>query len=111
MGQTLGYHGINAGPYLVLPLLGSNSTRDLPGTIVSMIINPLAWLDDISLRNQLVGVNAVDTRSDLISKEEIAKEISDDKYTLYKNAYLEEREFKVNDGEMDESDLQDLADN
>ncbi|GIR93184.1 MAG: hypothetical protein CM15mP93_13710 [Thiotrichaceae bacterium] len=54
LGQTLGYHGINAGPYLVLPLLGSNSTRDLPGTIVSMIINPLAWLDDISLRNQLV---------------------------------------------------------
>ncbi|MAR81277.1 MAG: VacJ family lipoprotein [Pseudomonadota bacterium] len=111
LGQTLGYHGINAGPYLVLPLLGSNSTRDLPGTIVSMIINPLAWLDDISLRNQLVGVNAVDTRSDLISKEEIAKEISDDKYTLYKNAYLEERAFKVNDGQMDESDLQDLADN
>ncbi len=105
-GQTLGYYGANSGAYLVLPIIGSNSMRDLPGTAISMVLNPLAWLDDVSLRNQLVGTNAVDTRSDLLAKEEIAEEISKDKYTLYRNSYLDERDFAVNDGKMDASDIE-----
>ena len=105
-GQTLGYYGSNSGAYLVLPIIGSNSMRDLPGTAISMVLNPLAWLDDISLRNQLVGTSAIDTRSDLLAKEEIAEEISKDKYTLYRNSYLDERDFAVNDGKMDASDIE-----
>jgi phospholipid-binding lipoprotein MlaA len=53
----------------------------------------------------MVGVNAVDTRSNLLAKEDIASEISDDKYTLYKDAYLEEREFEISDGNLNDSDL------
>jgi len=52
-----------------------------------------------------VGVNAVDARSNLLAKEDIASEISDDKYTLYKDAYLEEREFEISDGNLNDSDL------
>ena len=46
-----------------------------------------------------------DSRSNLLAKEEIAKEISDDKYTLYKDAFLEQREFDIADGNLDDSDL------
>ena len=53
----------------------------------------------------MVGINAVDSRSNLLAKEEIAREISDDKYTLYKDAFLEEREFEISDGNLDNSDL------
>ena len=96
---------------VVLPLLGSSSVRDIPGRILSLYLNPLAWLDDISFRNIMVGINAVDDRSNLLAKEDIAKEISDDKYTLYKDAYLAEREFQVLDGNLDDSDLtEDIAD-
>ena len=105
LGQTVGYYGAGSGAYLVLPLLGSSSIRDVPGRIVSMYLNPLAWLDDISFRNIMVGINAVDSRSNLLAKEEIAREISDDKYTLYKDAFLEEREFEISDGNLDNSDL------
>ncbi len=105
LGQTMGYLGAGSGPYIVLPLLGSSSVRDVPGRIVSMYLNPLAWLDDISFRNIMVGINAVDSRSNLLAKEEIAREISDDKYTLYKDAFLEEREFEISDGNLDNSDL------
>ena len=105
LGQTMGYFGAGSGPYIVLPLLGSSSVRDVPGRIVSMYLNPLAWLDDISFRNIMVGINAVDSRSNLLAKEEIAREISDDKYTLYKDAFLEEREFEISDGNLDNSDL------
>ena len=105
LGQTMGYFGAGSGPYIVLPLFGSSSVRDVPGRIVSMYLNPLAWLDDISFRNIMVGINAVDSRSNLLAKEEIAREISDDKYTLYKDAFLEEREFEISDGNLDNSDL------
>ena len=59
----------------------------------------------------MVGVNAVDSRSNLLTKEDIASEISDDKYTLYKDAYLEQREFDIADGDLDDSSLtSDIAD-
>jgi phospholipid-binding lipoprotein MlaA len=111
LGQSLGVLGIGSGPYVVLPLLGSSSVRDIPGRVLSMYLNPLAWLDDISFRNIMFGINAVDDRSNLLVKEDIAKEISNDKYTLYKDAYLDEREFEVLDGNLDDSDLtEDIAD-
>ena len=110
-GQTMGVMGVNSGPYIILPLLGSSSVRDVPGRVISMYLNPLAWLDDVSFRNIMVGVNAVDSRSNLLAKEDIASEISSDKYTLYRNAYLEEREFQISDGNIDDSDLtSDIAD-
>ena len=105
LGQTFGTYGANAGPYIVLPIIGSSSVRDVPGRILSMYLNPLAWLDDVSFRNIMVGVNAVDARSNLLAKEDIASEISNDKYTLYKDAFLEERAFEISDGNLDDSDL------
>ena len=105
LGQTFGYLGAGSGPYIVLPLLGSSSVRDVPGRVLSMYLNPLAWLDDISFRNIMVGINAVDARSNLLAKEEIASEISNDKYTLYKDAFLEQREFEISDGNLSDSDI------
>ena len=93
LGQTFGTLGMQAGPYVVLPLLGSSSIRDLPGRIVSMYINPLSWLDDVSFRNIMVGVNAVDSRANLLAKEDIASEISNDKYTLYRGCVLRRKRF------------------
>ena len=105
LGQTFGTLGMQTGPYVVLPLLGSSSIRDLPGRIVSMYINPLSWLDDVSFRNIMVGVNTVDSRANLLAKEDIASEISNDKYTLYRDAFLEERDFQISDGNLSDSDL------
>ena len=105
LGQTFGTLGASAGPYIVLPLLGSSSIRDLPGRVLSMYINPLAWLDDVSFRNIMVGVNAVDSRANLLAKEDIASEISNDKYTLYRNSFLEERDFQISDGNLSDADL------
>ena len=104
-GQTIGSLGVNSGPYVILPLLGSSSVRDIPGRVISMYLNPLAWLNDVSFRNIIIGVNAVDTRSNLLAKEDIASEISSDKYTLYRDAYLDERTFLISDGNVDDSDL------
>lgn len=42
-GQTLGHYGVNSGPYLVLPLLGSSSARDLVGFITDRFLSPTTW--------------------------------------------------------------------
>ena len=54
----------------------------------------------------MLSVNYI---ANYLTKEQ--NEISNDKYTLYKDAYLEEREFQVLDGNLDDSDLtKDIAD-
>ena len=43
-GQTLGYYGMGSGPYLILPLLGPSSGRDVLGWIGDYALNPFLWL-------------------------------------------------------------------
>ena len=43
-GQTLGKWGIPHGPYLVVPVLGPTTSRDLVGTAGDTALNPVAWL-------------------------------------------------------------------
>lgn len=47
----------------------------------------------------ILGVNTVDTRASLLSAE---KMITGDKYVFIRNAYLQNREFKVRDGEVED---------
>lgn len=39
-GQALGYHGVPPGPYIVLPILGPSTGRDLVGRIVDSFLSP-----------------------------------------------------------------------
>jgi phospholipid-binding lipoprotein MlaA len=43
-GQTLGSYGVGQGPYLVLPVLGSSSVRDLSGRIADEFMDPLHYV-------------------------------------------------------------------
>jgi phospholipid-binding lipoprotein MlaA len=72
-GQTLGYWGVDAGPYLVLPLFGPSSVRDTGGIVVDgairmAIINaidPWANVDDNTAMAAQAGITileAVDKR-------------------------------------------------
>lgn len=43
-GQTLGFYGMKSGPYIVLPLLGPSTGRDVVGYIGDRALNPFTWL-------------------------------------------------------------------
>lgn len=66
-GQTLGYYGVPAGPYLMLPLLGPSNVRDTSGLVVDYsLTNAVNYLDvaDASRNNPGITVlQAVDTRA------------------------------------------------
>lgn len=43
-GQTLAVWGVEAGPYVVAPLLGPTNPRDIVGFVVDMAFNPMTWV-------------------------------------------------------------------
>lgn len=105
-GQTLGYWGLGTGPYLVLPVLGPSSVRDGIGLVPDMALEPISHVDHVPTRNSLYGLKLINARAQLLKAEQI---ISGDKYIFVRDAYLQRREFLVNDGEVqvryDDSDF------
>lgn len=97
-GQTLGYWGLGSGPYLVLPLLGPSSVRDGVGLIPDMALDPVGEVDHVPTRNSLHGLRVLDARVQLMAAEQI---ISGDKYIFVRDAYLQRRQYLVNDGEVE----------
>ncbi|SFG54836.1 MULTISPECIES: VacJ family lipoprotein [Neptunomonas] len=98
-GQTLGYWGITSGPYVVLPLLGPSSVRDGLAKIPDSSIN--LWADEVDhipTRNSGYAAELLDKRVGLFSVEKL---ISGDEYGFVRDAYLQQREFEVKDGQMD----------
>lgn len=98
-GQTLGSWGVGSGAYLVLPALGPSSLRDGPARIPDGYLGPYAHMDHVPSRNLLRGVDVIDTRASFLAAERM---LSGDKYVFLRNAYLQTREFKVRDGEVED---------
>lgn len=96
-GQTLGYWGLPSGPYVVLPLLGPSNVRDGLAKYPDTYTSPYRYMNDIPARNTMWGVDIIDTRASLLSAEKL---IRGDKYTFIRNAYMQNREFKVKDGKV-----------
>ena len=100
LGQTLASWGVPSGPYIVMPLLGPSTLRDLPsGAVDSLAFDPLRHIDNVSVRNSLYGLRTIDTRSELLDSEEL---ITGDRYTFIKGAYLQRREYLIGDGEVED---------
>lgn len=96
-GQTLGYWGVGSGPYLMLPFLGPSSPRDFTGTAMDRLVFPSLWdYADTPDRYYALALNIVDTRAGLLSAERF---MSGDSYTFVRNAYLQRREYLINDGQ------------
>jgi phospholipid-binding lipoprotein MlaA len=98
-GQTLGAWGLGSGPYLVIPFLGPSSVRDATGKLPDSFLEPYPYMGHVPTRNVTRAVDVVDTRASLLSAEKL---ISGDKYIFIRNAYLQNREFKVQDGKVED---------
>jgi phospholipid-binding lipoprotein MlaA len=97
-GQTLGYWGIGAGPYLVIPLLGPSSVRDAIGRFVDFKTDPITYLNPTRHRNVLWGVSFVSRRAELLETSKILETAALDPYEFLRDAYLQRRRNLVYDG-------------
>ena len=96
-GQTLGHWGVGSGPYVVIPFFGPSTLRDAPSKYIDTYTQPYRYMNDIPARNMALGADVIDTRTSLLSSEKL---ITGDKYIFIRNAYLQNREFKVKDGKV-----------
>ncbi|OCX19714.1 MlaA family lipoprotein [Pseudomonas graminis] len=96
-GQTLGHWGVASGPFVMLPLFGPSTVRDAFAKYPDTYTQPWRYIDHVPTRNTALGVSLVDTRASLLSAEKL---INGDKYIFIRNAYLQNREFKVKDGKV-----------
>ena len=96
-GQTLGHWGVPSGPFVMLPLFGPSTVRDTFAKYPDTYTQPWRYIDHVPTRNTALAVSVVDTRASLLSAEKL---INGDKYIFIRNAYLQNREFKVKDGKV-----------
>lgn len=94
-GQTLATWGVDSGPYLVLPLLGSSTVRDTPTRYVDSLLDPVFEVDHVPTRNTILGAEALSGRAELLQAEKL---ISGDKYIFTREVYLQRRAYLINDG-------------
>ncbi|MEQ1596273.1 MAG: VacJ family lipoprotein [Casimicrobium sp.] len=98
MGQTLGYWGLGAGPYLMVPFLGPSTVRDSVGRYADGKIDPISNLSSVPVRNSLMGARVVDARVGLFPAEALMNQAALDRYTFMRSAYLQRRQSLVLDG-------------
>ncbi len=96
-GQTLGYWGVSSGPYVVLPFFGPSTVRDAFAKYPDTYTSAYRYVNDVPVRNTAFGINLLDARANLLSSEKL---INGDRYTFVRNAFLQNREFKVKDGQV-----------
>lgn len=98
-GQTLAVWGVGQGPYLVLPFLGPSTVRDTVAIPVNVYSDPRTYIDHVPTRNVVSGVSLLSTRANLLDLE---RHITGDRYTFIRDAYLQRRQFLINDGEVED---------
>ena len=102
-GQTLGRWGVGAGAYVVLPILGPSSVRDAIALPVDWQATPTAFFDERSAKIGMTVLQILNTRSALLGATRVIADISLDKYTFVRDAYLQRRRSLVFDGDVPET--------
>lgn len=105
-GEVLGSYGVGDGPYLVVPVLGPSSVREEVGDYIDNGYWPLSAINfwPNLLRMTVLGL---EKRAAIADQEHLIN-ASDDPYVFVKNAYFQNMNYKVHDGnppiEVDEDE-------
>lgn len=95
--NTLGYYGVEPGPFLFLPLIGPTTVRDLFGRVLDLSLLPFAVGKPF---NELVYtvpagiITSLDSRIELDAQIEELRD-ADDPYTATRELYLKQRQAEI----------------
>jgi phospholipid-binding lipoprotein MlaA len=97
LGQTFGKWGAGEGAYLMLPLMGPSSYRDVGSPVMDMLLNPMTYL--ASVVTIPTGVlSAINTRANLLDATRIRDQAALDPYSFVREAWRQQREYDIYDG-------------
>lgn len=90
-GKTLGKWGMGTGAYVVWPVFGPSSVRDSIALPIDWQASPGVIFDDGRKKVAITALNLVNTRANFLRAGEMLEGIALDKYTFYREAYLQRR--------------------
>lgn len=107
--QTLAVWGVPQGPYLVMPVLGSMTTRGVPGGIFDAAANPTSYVGGIFFPVQLLQI--LNARASAEDALKFIDEAALDPYIFTRESFLQYRKNLITDGKSEfEDDMFDLED-
>lgn len=95
--DTMGFYGIGEGPFLVLPLVGPTTLRDLIGTGLDQSVLPFVVGKPFNTPEYGVPayvINSLNTRIDM-DQAITENRVSDDPYVFLRDEYLGERRAQI----------------
>lgn len=102
-GQTLAVWGWKDSRYLVAPLLGPMTVRDLGGRTFNAYVHPVSYMIREHDEYRPLIVDLISLRASLLPFDQDL-EAAEDPYVLMRDVYLQNREFRIYDGEPPEPD-------
>ena len=113
-GQTLATWGVGQGAYLNIPFFGPNTARNLLNFGTSYGTHPLTYSFTYSVSSlYLLPVTAlefINLRANLLDTSDFLNEAALDPYSFVREAYLQQREFLIHDGNPPGESQDDLFD-
>ena len=88
-GLTLGRWGVPAGPYLVLPLFGPRTLREVAGMPIDARGMPVYNIGDQETRTLLPIVDVVDLRAKYLNAGDVLEGAALDAYSFRRDAYFQ----------------------
>lgn len=98
-GQTLGWYGVQSGPYLMLPLLGPSTVRDTAALPLDITGDPWRYKDPVNVRNIGTVTRVVDKRAALLDATNLMEAAALDRYEFIRDGWMQRRQSQVFDGE------------
>ena len=105
-GDTLAVWGMKPGAYLFIPFIGPSSPRDGIGFIADYQLDILTHYNRSKYRDKLMILKIIHQRASLLDYEETLAQ-QEDEYVFVRNAWMQNRNFRVMDGEIAEDDVDD----
>ncbi|MEK9660500.1 MAG: MlaA family lipoprotein, partial [Alphaproteobacteria bacterium] len=97
-GQTLGVWGVEAGPYVMLPLLGPSNFRDTTGTVIDWFVDPFGLFGTTKLAIARGSSRAVIDRSKNVDAVRDLQRNSLDYYAAVRSLYRQRRNAGIENG-------------
>ena len=111
-GQTMGWYGVGEGPYLILPLAGPATTRDIAGSFVDGYLNPIGYIQwrhkNYEYSWPIRVFSLVDSRAGSIDELREIERNSVDLYATTRSLYRQSRSAAIRNGEPDVQGLPDF---
>lgn len=94
--RTLAKRGAHYGIYLVLPIIGPSSARDLSGNIVDLFLDPFYYLINKQSANIKNSLSAIDNYSQNKDFIDTTNKNALDSYSSFRSLYIQNREQDLN---------------